>query len=157
MSTPPPYGGRQLIADSSAWTALQRARKIGNVPPDWARAIEADQLRSSPVVEIELLHSARNAAEFEEWRLMLSILRPVPLTNPACNAAIHALWELSQKSDGYHRVGLGDALIAASAQDAAVGVLHYNPKDFEKLAEVLNFESVPIGAPGEFELPEKGC
>jgi predicted nucleic acid-binding protein len=131
---------------------LRRAQQIGNVPRDWARAIEADQLRSSPVVEIELLHSTRNAVEFEEWRSMLSILRPVPLTNSACNAAIHALWELSQKSDGYHRVGLGDALIAASAQDHSVGVLHYNPKDFGKLAEVLSFESVPLGKPGEFEV-----
>lgn len=138
MSTPSPYGGRVLIADTSAWTALERARKIGNVPPEWARAIEADQIRISPVVEIELLHSARTAAEFEDWRTRLSVLRPVQLTNSACNAAIHALWELSKKSDGYHRVGLGDALIAASAADGGVGVLHYNPRDFGKLSEVLN-------------------
>lgn len=157
MSTPPPYGGKQLIADTSAWTALQRARQIGNVPPDWTRAIEADQILASPIVEIELLHSARNAAEFEEWRTRLSVFRPIALTGSACNAAIQALWELSQKSEGYHRVGLGDALIAASAQDHGVGVLHYNAKDYEKLAEALNFDSVLIGRPGEFELPQKAA
>jgi predicted nucleic acid-binding protein len=157
MSTPPPYGGRSLVADTSVWTALERARKIGNVPPEWARAVEADQILLSPVVEIELLHSARNAVEFEDWRARLSLFRPIPLTNSACNAAIHALWELSSKSAGYHRVGLGDALIAASAQDAGVGVLHYNGKDFDKLAEVLNCDPVPFGGPGQFELPQKTC
>jgi predicted nucleic acid-binding protein len=157
MAAAAPYGGRPLIADTSVWTALERARKIGNVPPDWARAIEADQILTSPIVELELLHSARNAPEFEDWRARLSVFRPVQLTNSACNAAIQALWELSSKSDGYHRVGLGDALIAASAQDAGVGVLHYNARDFGKLSEVLSFDSVAFGRPGEFELPRRTC
>jgi len=38
------------------------------------------------------------------------------------------------------RVKPQDALIAACAQDAGVGVLHYD-HDFDRLAEVLDFES----------------
>lgn len=155
MSTPAPYGGRRLIADTSAWTALRRARQIGNVPNEWGEAVEADQILTSPVVQIELLHSARNRTQFDEWHQELGYLERVALTDSACRAAVQAMWELSRISGGgYHRVGLGDALVAASAQDASVGVLHYNHRDFDRLAEVLVFDNQPLGAPGEFELPD---
>jgi len=126
---------------------------MGNVPPEWASAIRADQILTSPVVRIEVLHSTRNLTEFDEWNGRLMLLREVQLTNSACQAAIGALRELAGVSDEYHRVGLGDALIAASAQDVnpAVGVLHYNFRDFERLAEVLAFEQVPLAPPGTFE------
>jgi predicted nucleic acid-binding protein len=148
-----PYGGRRLIADTSAWEAIHRARLLGNVPSAWTQAIVADQILTSPVVRIEILHSTRNLAEFDDWNERLSILREVPLTNPACLAAIAALRELAAVQSKYHRVGLGDALIAASAQDvnAADGVLHYNHKDFAKLAEVLEFDDVPLAPAGTFE------
>jgi hypothetical protein len=70
-------------------------------------------------------------------------------------AAISALRSLAAKAPTYQRVGLGDALVAVSAQDAnpAVGVLHYNHRDFEKLAEVLGFVEVPLAPPGAFERP----
>jgi len=42
-------------------------------------------------------------------------------------------------------------LIAASAQEAGVGVLHYNFKHFEKLATVLTFDCVSLAPPGTFE------
>jgi predicted nucleic acid-binding protein len=149
-----PYGGLPLIADTSAWTAVHRARKLGNVPADWLEAAAAGQLCTSPVVRLELLHSTRNLREFDQWNSMLALLREIQLTNSAAQAAISALRDLAAESPGYHRVGLGDALIAASAQEAGVGVLHYNFKDFDRLAEVLSFASVPLGAPGEFEIDE---
>jgi predicted nucleic acid-binding protein len=153
MSTPAPYGGRRLIADTSVWTALERARKLGNTPPDWIAAVEADQILTHPVVMLELLHSARNNDEFLHLRERFERLRLIQLTQTACQSAIDALGQLAAKSDCYHRVDLGDALVAASAADVnpAVGVLHYNHKDFEKLAEVLSFDAVAFGAPGEFE------
>jgi hypothetical protein len=94
-------------------------------------------------------------AEFDEWNQRLSVLREVPLTYTACLAAISALRTLAAKAAGYHRVDLGDALIAASAQDVnpAVGVLHYNHVHFEKLAEILGIEEVPLAPPGTFEQP----
>lgn len=148
---PPPFGGLRLIADTSAWSALHRARALGIVPPEWPRAVAADQILTSPIVKLELLHSARTAAEFAEWEERLSVLREIEVPRPVCQAAIGALRELSEKSDGYHRVGLGDALIAASASLRDVGVLHYNHRDFARLREVLEFENVPVAVPGTFE------
>jgi hypothetical protein len=98
-----------------------------------------------------MLHSARNAAEFAAVEPRHARLRDVPLTQPACLAAISALRELAAVNDGFHRVGLGDALIVASAQDAVgVGVLHYNHDDFEKLGAVLGVDVVELGPPGTF-------
>jgi predicted nucleic acid-binding protein len=123
------------------------------VPPEWRAAVEADQILTSPIVRLEMLHSTRNLPEFDEWNERLSLLREIPLTNSGCQAAIAALRELAERAPIYHRVGLGDALIAASAQDVnpAVGVLHYNARDFERLASVLNFEEIPLAPPGTFE------
>ena len=122
------------------------------MPPEWGEAIRHDQLRTSPVVMLELLHSTRSQSEFDEWDERLSRLRSVPVTATACQAAIGALRELAHQGDGFHRVGLGDALLAASASEApGVGVLHYNPRDFDKLASVLTFQNVVLAAPGTFE------
>jgi predicted nucleic acid-binding protein len=121
------------------------------VPPEWPAAIRRDQLLTSPVVKLELLHSTRNAAEFEVWDARLAVLRAIDLTATIANAAVGALRELAPISNGYHRVGLGDALIAASAQDAGVGVLHYNPTDFDRLNEVMHFDSVLLAPVGTFE------
>jgi predicted nucleic acid-binding protein len=154
VAAAPPYNGRRLIADSSAWSAIHRARLLGNVPAEWPQAIAADQILTSPIVRIELLHSTRNLDQFDEWNVRLSVLHEVPLTNSACLAAIGAVRELVAQAPEYHRVGLGDVLIAASAQDVnpAVGVLHYNHNDFKRLAEVvLAFDEVPLAPPGTFE------
>jgi predicted nucleic acid-binding protein len=55
--------------------------------------------------------------------------------------------ELASQGDGYHRIKPPDALIAASAQDAGIGVFHYD-HDFDRLAEALEFESRWLAPPG---------
>lgn len=64
-----------------------------------------------------------------------------------CSAALGAMGELAAHSVGYHRISPPDYLIAAAAQDAGIGVLHYD-HDFDRLAEVMNFESRWIAQPG---------
>ena len=152
MAAELPYGGIPRIADTSVWSALHRAGQLGNVPAEWNDALAQGLIRTSPVVRLEMLHSTRNRAEFEALEHLHSRLRDVPLTHPACLAAISALGELAAVSDGFHRVGLGDALIVASAQDVGgVGVLHYDHTHFEKLGEVLEVDVVALGPPGTFE------
>jgi len=58
--------------------------------------------------------------------------------------------DLASDGPGQHRVPLADALIAAAAQDAGVEVLHYD-HHYDRLAQVLNFESVWIASPGTLE------
>jgi predicted nucleic acid-binding protein len=99
------------------------------------------QLLVSPVVRLELLHDAKSADEFEALDHLLGFYDEVPMSARTFKTAIAAVRELAVygRSPGFHRVGIGDALIAASAQERAVGVLHYNARDFDKLAVVLSF------------------
>lgn len=60
------------------------------------------------------------------------------------DAAMSALSELASRSDGYHRVSVTDAWIAAAAAEyGGLTVLHKDGH-FDRLAEVLAFESVSL-------------
>ena len=63
------------------------------------------------------------------------------------DAAMSAYRELAGHRDGYHRVPLTDALIAAAAAEhGGLPVLHRDAH-FDRLAEILAFTSVTLPAP----------
>jgi predicted nucleic acid-binding protein len=132
----PPFGGGIFIADKSIWARSHREP----VRDEWAEAIEARQIRTCNITTLELLYSARSRAEFEELEEELGALSNVPVTASVCRAALTAMRQLAGRSDGYHRVPIPDYLVAACAEDAGIGVLHYDG-DFDRLTEVLSFES----------------
>jgi predicted nucleic acid-binding protein len=67
-----------------------------------------------------------------------------PNDRAVANTAMSALSELAARSDGYHRVSITDALIAAAAAEhGGLAVLHKDGH-FDRLAEVLAFESVAL-------------
>jgi predicted nucleic acid-binding protein len=146
MSAEPAFGGGTFVADKSAWARSHKAA----VRDEWARALEAGQIATCQITELELLYSARNATEFAEIEAELSILRLLPVTQTVCEAAVLALRELAANSDGYHRVSPPDALVAATAAEAGLGVLHYDGH-FDRLSEVLDFESKWIAVAGSVD------
>jgi predicted nucleic acid-binding protein len=103
-------------------------------------AVESGQILGCPIVALELLYTARNAQEFDVLAGRHAGLREVPVTRSVTRAAIAALRELAHRRLGYHRVPPADALVAAAAQEAGVGVLHHD-RHYDRLAEVLDFES----------------
>jgi predicted nucleic acid-binding protein len=132
-----PFGGAALIADKSAWAHAAHPR----VNRRFTAALRNGQIATSPIVKLELLYSSRDGATFDELAADLAQLRDVPITRSVTNAAKHALRALAHRRPPQHRsVSLPDLLIAAAAQDAAVGVLHYD-EHFDTLATVLDFES----------------
>jgi predicted nucleic acid-binding protein len=134
-----------LIADTCVWSKLRRAPD--DLAQDFEAAGAAGLILSSPVVRMEWLHDARDQAEFTERDALFSQLRELPVTEVVCDAAIGALRDLLETGlPRYWRVGLPDALIAATAQEASVNVLSGNRRDFEKLSEVLNFDWVNFPA-----------
>ena len=143
MSAVAPYDGRVYIADKSAWVVARHA----DVAAAWRAAVIGGQIVTCEIVKLELLYSARDAAEFVALDEELSALRNVAVTQSVCSAAVRAMGELSARSDGYHRVPTPDILIAAAAQDAGVGVLHYDAH-YDRLAEVFNIESRWVAAAG---------
>jgi predicted nucleic acid-binding protein len=132
-----------FIADKSVWARAH----LGRLDDEWDRALLGGQIATCRINTLELLYSTRTGAEFTALEAELAALRNIPTTDSVCRAAITALRELSARADGYHRVKPPDALLAACAAEAGIGVLHYD-HDFERLAEVLNFEQRWVAAPG---------
>lgn len=107
---------------------------------EWAAALRSGQLATCSITTLELLYAARDAGEVFELEADEATLRDIPITVSVQRAAIAAVRDLSHKGAGYHRVKLPDALIAAAAQHAGIGVLHYDHR-YDRLAEVLSFDS----------------
>jgi len=139
----PAFGGGVYLADTSA-----RARAHHSaIRDEWAEALRSRQIATCSITTLELLYAARNVEEVLALEEDEATLRDIPVSISVQHAAITALRDLSRKGDGYHRVKLPDALIAAAAQEAGTGVLHYD-HHYDRLAEVLSFDSRWIAASG---------
>jgi hypothetical protein len=146
MGDEAPFGGKVLIADTSAW-----ARASHPLFRDlWAAALRGRQIATCSIVTLELLYSARDVRELTIVEAEQALLRDVPVAASAQRAAIRALRDLASDGPGQHRVSLADALIAAAAQDAGVDVLHYD-HHYDRLAQALHFTSVWVAPPGALE------
>ena len=144
MSSRPAYAGRTYIADTSAWIHSPNPA----VKRDWARALRNGQIVTCPIVKLEVLFTARDGAEYDQMDEGMGVLRDVPVNRSVTNVALAAFRKLAHVHPLYHRsVRFPDLLIAAAAQDASLGVLHYDAH-FDRLADVLEFESRWIAPAG---------
>jgi predicted nucleic acid-binding protein len=135
-------GDTPFIADTSAWWRFSSlsAQLAGLVKQTMAD----DRLWITPIVRMEILYSARSSAEYTAVETELDGFRILRNDRAVANAAMSAIGELAEHSDGYHRVPLTDVLIAAAAAEhGGIAVLHRDTH-FDKLAEVLAFENVKL-------------
>lgn len=135
-------GEAPFIADTSAWW------RFSSLPGELAKlvktAMDDDRLWITPIVRMEILYSARSTSEYVALETELDGFRILRNDRAVADAAMSAIDELAEHSDGYHRVPLTDALIAeAAAEHGGVAVLHRDTH-FNKLAEVLTFENVEL-------------
>lgn len=132
-------GDAPFVVDTSAWW---RFSSLPNELID--KAIIDDRLWITPIVRMEILYSARSTTEYTTVETELDGFRILRNDRAVTDAAMSALGELAQRSDGYHRVPLTDALIAAAAAEhGGIAVLHRDGH-FDKLAEVLAFENAEL-------------
>lgn len=133
---------RLFIADTSAWW------RVPALSPQLRalvqESIRDDRMLITPVARMEILYSAQTAMGYADLDARLSALRTLRNDRAAADAAMGALRELAERADGYHRVPVTDALIAAAAADqGGLAVLHRDGH-FDRLAEVLAFESASL-------------
>ena len=133
-----------FIADTSAWW------RVASLPSELGTLLQAaivnDRLWITPIVRMEILYSARSTSEYFALESELDALRIVRNDRAVTDAAMYALGELAERSDGYHRVPPTDALIAAAAAAAehgGIAVLHRDAH-FDRLAEVLTFQGIQL-------------
>jgi hypothetical protein len=134
-----------FVADTSAWW------RANALPPELAdllsKAVREDRLWITPIVRMEILYSARTSSEYVALELELDALKILRNDRAVADAAMSALAELATHSDGYHRVPLTDALIAAAAAEhGGLAVLHHDTH-FVRLTKTLAFESVALPGP----------
>ena len=138
------WQGGPWVADTSAWARAS----MFEVAALWIDAARSGDLVACPVVTLELLFDARDAAQVERVAAALLTLRQAPVTQTVTDAAIGAIRELAAGgSAGAHRVPVPDALVAAAAAERGFGVLHYD-HHVDRLATVLGFTSQWVARPG---------
>lgn len=119
----------EYLADKSALARLHHppvARRLGPLLVDGLVA-------TTPIIDLEVLYSARSPADYEEILAERRALPTFPLTPEVTDRAIEVQHRLAQ--GGRHRVPLPDLLIAAAAELNDLAVLHYDA-DYDRIAEV---------------------
>ncbi|MGQ0744501.1 MAG: PIN domain nuclease [Acidimicrobiales bacterium] len=106
--------------------------------------LEEGWLASCAIVDLEILFSSRNLADYRAILEERRALDSAPITPGVMDLAIGMQHALAAR--GQHRVPIPDLVISAAAQVAGLVVLHYDA-DFERLAAVG-------GAPQEWVVPQ---
>lgn len=116
------------LLDKSAWVQAQyskeAARRIGDL-------IRHGSLALCTMTAMEVLYSARNADEYNRDFSRLTAMPWFDLSAPRRAAGLQH--ELAQR--GWHRTPIPDVVIAATAAEHGLTVLHYD-SDYERLASV---------------------
>jgi predicted nucleic acid-binding protein len=132
-----------VLLDTSVWTRI--AGRPGVAAAVAARIAAGQALCTCPMVDLELLHSARGPAEYDEWATTRAqAYLSLPLTPAAGQRALQVQQLLAHR--GLHRAAkLPDLLIAAIAETAGATVLHYD-SDYDHISAVT-------GQPCEWIVP----
>jgi predicted nucleic acid-binding protein len=88
------------------------------------------------MVQLELLWTSRDHADFLEMRDNLGALRGAAMGERVWRRAMDVFEQLAEQGPLHHRrVAVADLLIAAAAELAELPVLHYD-RDFDRIAQV---------------------
>jgi predicted nucleic acid-binding protein len=121
------------LADTSAWVA---SRRDPSVRERFDVLLVSGLVATCDMVKLELLHSARNAEEFARRRDQLEALPQCPIAPRVWRRVLDVYQRISEQGGSHHRrVTHPDLIIAAAAEAAGVGLLHYDA-DFETIAAV---------------------
>ena len=127
------------LADKSALARITHAAVDERLAP----LILDGQAATCPIVDLEVLYSARSFDHYEEVLSERMALTSFPMTEQIAVRALEMQRRLARH--GHHRVSLPDLLIAATAEANDVAVMHYDA-DYDRIAHVT-------GQPVEWVVP----
>jgi len=116
------------LLDKSAW---EQAPHSTNAARRIAHDIRRGDLAICTMTALEILYSARNSEAYQRDLGHLVRLPWVDLTEP--RRAVEVQSELARR--GQHRTSIPDVIIAATAAEHGLTILHYD-SDYERLGEV---------------------
>ncbi len=137
-------GAGPVLADTSAW---MQARRDSGARDLLLGAIERGDVCWCWPVRYELMVDARGSEGIAAVERTLEGLREVPMDRSVQRAALATMRELAAGgSHGAHRFPLADLAVAAAAQDAGIGILHFD-QHLERLGNHLDVGSRWISDP----------
>jgi predicted nucleic acid-binding protein len=128
------------LGDTSALARLHHDDVAARVNPMFL----GGRVATCAMIDLELLVTARDAAEHAELWFDRQLLPRAPVDEACTDRAIEVQGELA-KSDRHREVPTSDLIIAAAAERAGLTVLHYD-HDFDLIAAVT-------GQPTEWVVP----
>jgi predicted nucleic acid-binding protein len=131
----------QYLADKSALARLPHASVERRLRP----LLEDGLVATCAIVDLEVLYSARNLADFEAALEERRAFQDVPITPDVKARSINIQHELARR--GQHRLPIPDLIVAAAAESAELTVLHYD-RDFELIEAVSGIAQEWIVARG---------
>lgn len=137
-------GTGPVLADTSAW---MQARSDDRARALVLAAVERGEVCWCWPVRYELMIDARGPAAIAAVERTLEGLREVPVDRGVQRAVLATMRELAADgSHGAHRFPLTDLTVAAAAQDAGIGILHFD-QHLDSLGGHLGVESHWIADP----------
>lgn len=127
------------LADKSALARMPHPAVAARLQP----LIEDGDIATCAIIDLEVLFSARSLEDYEAVRAERAALDDVPISPAIMTRSIQIQHDLARR--GQHRLAIPDLIIAASAESAALTVLHYDA-DYELIAAVT-------GQPHEWIVP----
>lgn len=145
------YGGGVLL-DNSAWARIGLRRLVAADQERFEQAVRADEILVCPPFAIEALYSARDGADYRALQHELGGFRRAAANTQTWQIAAQAQRALAEHRAVSHRVKPIDVLIAAIADQHALGVLHYDG-DYDLIATYtpLRFRSVWVAERGSID------
>lgn len=129
------------LLDTSAWVLAQRNYAVAE---RFAAETRVGALGVTTITALEVLYTSRNA---EEYRALLERMRRLAWYDLSDQrAAIEVQHRLALR--GQHRTSLPDVIVAATAAEHGLTVLHYD-SDYERLAEVTGIQHEWVAPRGQ--------
>ncbi len=131
-------GTGPVLADTSAWMQARRDPRARSLLLD---AVERGDICWCWPVRYELMVDARGPEGIAAVERTLEGLREIPVDRGVQRAALATMRELAATgSHGAHRYPLTDLTVAAAAQDASIGIVHFD-QHLERLGDYLGVEA----------------
>jgi len=137
-------GTGPVLVDTSAWMQARRDARARDL---LLVAIERGEVRWCWPVRYELTIDARGPEGIAAVENTLDSLREVPVDRGVQRAVLALMRELAADgSHGAHRFPLTDLTVAAAAQQAGIGILHFD-RHLEQLGERVDVDASWIAEP----------
>lgn len=131
-------GTGPVLVDTSAWMQARRDPRARSL---LLTGIERGDICWCWPVRYELMVDARGTEGIATVERTLEGLREIPVDRSVQRAALATMRELAAAgSHGAHRYPLADLAVAAAAQNAAIGILHFD-QHLERLGDHFGLDA----------------